>query len=85
MVEEYDGTQDLYKSVVRFTADWCGPCKAFAPMFNKVADNDLDKDYVVVDVDVHPEVAGKFGIKSIPALFIDGVKVPDHVGWARSA
>ena len=83
MVVDYDGSQDLDTTVVRFTAEWCGPCKAFAPVFNKIAEQN-DETYVVVDVDEYPEVAQEYRVMSIPAVFDHGQRVMDYTNWART-
>jgi thioredoxin 1 len=83
MIIEYDGTQDLHKSTVRFTADWCGPCKKFAPIFNEVANRNLGSMFVVIDVDKYPITASKFNLRSIPTVMVDGENVGDVHEWAR--
>ena len=62
------------KVVIRFTAEWCGPCKAFAPSFNEVAAEDTEAYYLVVDADVNPELTEEFGVRGLPSVlfFYDG-------------
>jgi thioredoxin 1 len=56
-------------------ADWCGPCKAFAPVYEKVAEENPDITFAKVDTDKEQQLASAFGIRSIPTLMIfrDGV------------
>lgn len=63
------------KSVILFSAVWCGPCKKFKPVFSKVAESYEGKVFfVVVDVDQDPFFAEEVGIESLPQLvfFKDG-------------
>lgn len=56
--------------IIDFYADWCGPCKAIAPILNEISDEYSGKLNVYkVDVDTETEVAEFFGIQSIPTLF----------------
>ena len=58
------------KRIIRFTASWCGPCKALAKNL-EVANLELPIE--VVDIDVHDEMAVEFGIRSVPTLvMMDG-------------
>lgn len=55
--------------LIDFYADWCGPCKAMAPTLEKFAEDNKDKIKVVkVNVDESPNLAGAFGVQSIPTL-----------------
>lgn len=54
--------------VLRFTADWCTPCKALAPIFDEVAKQNPETKTFVVDVDKFPELTQKFGVRGIPTI-----------------
>jgi thioredoxin 1 len=71
--------------LVDFWAAWCGPCRRVAPEVDAVAEQLGAKAKVVkVDIDAEPELASKYGIQSIPALFIfKGGKVVDQIVGAQ--
>jgi thioredoxin 1 len=68
-------------AVVDFWAVWCGPCKIIAPIMEDFADDYEGKVKIAkLDVDNNPNVAIKFGIRSIPTvLFFKGGKVVDQI------
>jgi len=53
-----------------FWAEWCGPCKSFAPVFEAAAERHSDLAFGQVDIEQQQEVAQMFGIRSIPSLAI---------------
>ncbi len=53
---------------VDFWASWCGPCRTFAPIFEQAAESHPDVVFAKVDTEAQPELAGAFGIMSIPTL-----------------
>ncbi|NUP53749.1 MAG: thioredoxin [Catenulispora sp.] len=69
-------------TLVDFWADWCGPCKQFAPIYEKVSEANTDITFAKVDTEAEPELAGAFDIRSIPTLLIfrDGVMVYGQPG-----
>lgn len=82
MVENYDGTQNIDETVVRFTADWCMPCKRYAPLFEEAAARQEDT-WLVIDVDEYPDVARNYNVRSIPTVLKGGQRVDDHIKWTR--
>ena len=57
--------------LIDFYADWCGPCKAFAPQLQKFKTDMGDRVRVVkIDVDRNPDIAGQLQVQSIPTIMI---------------
>jgi thioredoxin len=61
--------------VVDFWAAWCAPCRFFAPTFEQASDKHPDVVFGKVNTEEQPELAGAFGIRSIPTLMILREKV----------
>jgi thioredoxin 1 len=51
-------------------APWCGPCRAFGPVFERVAGKNTDITFGKVNTEEQQELAGEYGIQSIPTLMI---------------
>ncbi len=69
-------------TLVEFTADWCPPCRALAPVLDQLATETDDLTVVKVDVDDWPEFAAEHDAMSMPTLlfFVDGKAVHRLVG-----
>jgi thioredoxin 1 len=57
-------------TVIDFWAEWCGPCRQFAPTFERVSEANPDVVFAKVDTEDQPELAAAFEIRSIPTLMI---------------
>jgi thioredoxin 2 len=68
--------------IVDFWAPWCGPCRAFAPTFERVAARHADVTFAKVNTQEQPELAGALGIRAIPTLmaFRDGIAIFEQAG-----
>jgi thioredoxin 1 len=61
--------------LVDFWAAWCGPCRTFGPVFQRVSERHPDAVFGKVDTEAQPGLAARFGISSIPTLVIIRDKV----------
>jgi thioredoxin 1 len=69
--------------LVDFTATWCGPCKALAPIVDKLADEYEGKIKVgKLDIDAQRPIAEKYRIRSVPTVFVfrGGQKTGEQIG-----
>jgi len=68
--------------VLDWWAAWCGPCRAFAPVFEAASKKHPDVTWGKVDTDAEQELAGAFAIRSIPTLMIfrDGILIFEQPG-----
>ncbi|MNS75406.1 Thioredoxin [compost metagenome] len=84
-VHSQQDIDDLYKAgnnvILKFGAPWCAPCKIVDKTLEEISD---ETDIVIakVNVDDQPEIAGKYGVMSLPTIFIieDGITVNRYIG-----
>ena len=61
--------------LIDFWAEWCGPCKMFGPIFEKASEQYPDIVFAKCNTEIQQQVAGSFGIRSIPTLAIFREKI----------
>lgn len=62
----------MAKTVLKFSATWCGPCKAYAPIFSKVREELQDSiEFQEIDIDQDPErLTTKYGVTAVPTTIV---------------
>lgn len=69
-------------NVKRFTAEWCSPCRALAPIIEEMKSEYPDVSFETIDVDENPDAVSEYGIRGIPVVIVqrDGVETSRFVG-----
>ena len=58
------------KHILYFTAEWCNPCKKTRPIVEKLNREQIMAKFFIIDVDIEPEMAQDFEIKSVPTFVV---------------
>lgn len=68
--------------LIDFYAEWCGPCRAMAPIVEEYADAQTDVKIATLDIEKNPEISTKYGVMSIPTFvfFKEGKEIARKTG-----
>ena len=77
-------SQDNQKKIIIFSAPWCGPCRMFKPVLEKISE-DLQIPLYGVNIDEEPDLAAELNIRSVPTTFIYNNIVTTILGVKQEA
>jgi thioredoxin len=79
-MEEIQNSEEYW--VVDFWAEWCGPCKKLAPVFEEVSEEIEEVKFGKVDMEEHQELGTKLGVRALPTMLIlkDGEEIARTTG-----
>ena len=69
-------------TVKKFSAVWCGPCRALTPVMNEIKGNYSNVKFEEYDIDEYSDVTEQYGVRSVPTVIIvkDGIEVNRFTG-----
>ncbi|MEM6279741.1 MAG: thioredoxin domain-containing protein [Verrucomicrobiota bacterium] len=82
-----DNSNEPELRILRFEADWCGPCQQMKPVFEKVSKNLGEKaQFETINVDVQPSLALQYNISGLPTVIAlkDGKEVDRSLGYMNN-
>lgn len=72
--------------VIKFFATWCGPCKLYAPAFERAAARFPEANFYEVDLDESPEIKDKYGVMAVPTtIIVENGEARSHMIGAKSS
>ena len=69
------------KKILKFEAEWCGQCKALAPILQKVLENHTDITLTTIDIETEEEITLKYNIRNLPTLIF----IKDNIEVGRTS
>jgi len=69
-------------TVKKFSAVWCGPCRALTPVMNEIKGNYSNVKFEEYDIDEYSDITEEYGVRSVPTVIIvkDGIEVNRFTG-----
>lgn len=67
---ELDGIKSSGITFVKFSSNWCGPCKALIPVFDQLDTKNQDVNFLSVNIDFSPELTAQYQVDKIPTVIV---------------